>query len=473
MRLPPDISRWDNPAAMTPLDAVAAWPVDRPLAALHSGRLHERWARWSILASPTTVYRFDGRSRWMMTPPPVLCDSINFHHDPLTDLDQLLAATRIERRFTTLDGLPFRGGWIGAFSYDLGRVIEPTAGQHSRQPSEWPLIELAWCSDALIFDHLHQRWWTINQPPVDELDLSASAYCDLGPIRSRHDPDCYTSIVGRALRDIAAGDIFQANLAQHFDAPFTGSPRALFCRAMQRNQPWYGAYLDFIDGPDAASRCAISLSPELFLEADLNTRKVLTRPIKGTRPASCDPGVLRDSAKDAAELHMIIDLMRNDLGRVCDFGTVRVTEPRIIETHPTVHHGVGEVVGRLRPGTTFADLLRATFPPGSVTGAPKIRAMQIIDRLEGSPRNLYCGSVGCLSDDGYIALNVAIRTMLLSRHRPAGRFDHFEGMIDYAAGAGIVSDSDPLSEYRETLDKAAALRALVEPCVVGTGRFSL
>jgi para-aminobenzoate synthetase component 1 len=216
----------------------------------------------------------------------------------------------------------------------------------------------------------------------------------------------------------------------------------------------YGGYLDF---GDFALLCN---SPELFLRVARipvsGRREVITRPIKGTRPRT--PGMeaeLRDSAKDAAELNMIIDLERNDLGRVCEIGSVRVTEPRTIEAHPTVYHGVATIEGVQRNDVGLVDLLRATFPGGSITGAPKIRAMQIIDELEPVRRGPYCGAIGYLAGDGRIELNVAIRTMIV------------KGQSVYIpVGGGIVADSDPAAEYSETLVKARAmLDALCVPTV--------
>jgi para-aminobenzoate synthetase component 1 len=222
---------------------------------------------------------------------------------------------------------------------------------------------------------------------------------------------------------------------------------------MRLSGAWYGGYLELPDG-----RCLLSLSPELFLDVESGTRRVVTRPIKGTRPASVSEAELLASAKDAAELHMIVDLMRNDLGRICEFGSVQVPVARTIETHPTVHHGVGEVTGRLRDGVKLYELLRATFPGGSVTGAPKIRAMQIIDELEPVTRGPYCGAVGFVGGGDRIVLNIGIRTLVLTGQRPDGRWDRLTGRLDYGVGGGIVADSDPRAEYRETVDKAEILK---------------
>ncbi len=453
----------------SPMEVAAEWPANTPLVMLHSGRIHPQWARWSILASPAVRYQFDGRSRWIGMPPREL-GGVAFTNDPLRDLDAILAATRISGAAESGD-LPFAGGWIGFISYDLGRWIEPRAAQPvgAEADRSWPLIELAWCPEALAFDQVEKLWWAVGPSGFAERVLETKSAMpvgggfEIGEFRPRVSRDQYEASVRRTIEYIAAGDIFQANIAQRFTAPFDGSTRALAGRAFEQGQPWYGAYLEMPGGKRGEeSRAVISLSPELFLHIDGATKKITTRPIKGTRAASAHPSSLLHSPKDAAELHMIVDLMRNDLGRICEFGSVEVSNPRSIESHPTVHHGVGEVVGRVRPGVRFSDVLRATFPGGSVTGAPKIRAMQIIDELEPVRRGPYCGAVGCISDCGSVSLNIAIRTMLLRGERKGERFDCLTGILDYSAGAGIVADSDPASEYRETLEKTAVVQGLCD-----------
>lgn len=200
---------------------------------------------------------------------------------------------------------------------------------------------------------------------------------------------------------------------------------------------------------DEARRSLASVSPELFLQVDAQGN-VMTRPIKGTRPADVDVSELLNSAKDIAELTMIVDLIRNDLGRVCDYGSVRVLDPRSIESHPTVHHGVAAIVGRLHPEKDIVDLLRATMPGGSITGAPKIRAMQIIDELEPHIRGPYCGAMGMIGRDE-LCFNIAIRTAMIEQCSDNGMH------IQWHAGGGIVADSDPAAEFEETSAKAAAV----------------
>lgn len=258
----------------------------------------------------------------------------------------------------------------------------------------------------------------------------------------------YLAAVRRCKDYISVGDVYQVNLAQRFTAAVRDDPREIYGRLQKQTPAAYGAYLDFGDFQ------IISNSPELFLRVEPlpdRRRRVITRPIKGTRPRL--PGMdieLRDSPKDQAELAMIVDLERNDLGRVCEIGSVKVIEPRIIETHPTVYHGVATIEGILREDVTVVDLLRATFPSGSVTGAPKIRAMQIIDELEPVRRGPYCGAIGYIAADGSMEFNVAIRTMIVK-----------DGLVHIPVGGGIVADSDPEAEYEETLVKAKAMFAAV------------
>ncbi len=467
---------------LTPLDVAAAWPIGRSLIMLHSGRSHAQWARWSILASPSATYRFQTGSEWVEGLPAVApLSDIRFSHDPLTDLDAIISATADQDRPQSPSAVvPFCGGWIGFFSYDLGRVIEPRAQRlpHNRSINEWPLIELAYCPNAIIHDNIERRWHIVGDPqfatlvnPKSKAQNPKSPTFSLSPLKPTIAPDHYTSMVGRTLDYIAAGDIFQANIAQQFTATLTGSARAFALAALHRAQPWYGAYLESPDSHQIQNRkskiqnrALVSLSPELFLQCEPHTRVVTTRPIKGTRPASSDRAHLLHSQKDAAELHMIVDLMRNDLGRVCDFGSVRVVQSRQIETHPTVHQGVAEVTGTFRDDLTFADLLRATFPGGSVTGAPKIRAMQIIDELEPCSRGPYCGAIGYISNCGRACLNIAIRTAQITRvSAPDASLER--SSLSYSAGAGIVADSNPISEYRECLDKTAIIGAIADQFV--------
>ncbi len=266
----------------------------------------------------------------------------------------------------------------------------------------------------------------------------------------------YLDAVARVREYIVAGDIFQANLSQRFQAGLVESPFDLYSRLRRHNPAPFAAYLGFGD------LVVLSASPERFLRLDEDRRTIETRPIKGTRPRGLGPmhdaalgRALAESAKDRAENVMIVDLLRNDLSRVCRPGTVRVPELFAIEHHPTVHHLVSTVVGEIEPGAGPVELIRAAFPGGSITGAPKVRAMEIIAELEPTQRGVYCGSVGYLSVTGAMDTSIVIRTYLA-----------LNGQVYFQAGGGIVADSDPELEYRETLDKA---RGLIETLVESYG----
>jgi aminodeoxychorismate synthase component I len=263
-------------------------------------------------------------------------------------------------------------------------------------------------------------------------------------------PD-YEARVRRAQEYIAAGDIYQVNLAHAVSAPWPEGVSAYpLYRCLREASPApFGAFLRL------GGRQILSSSPEEFLA--IRGREIRTRPIKGTRPRHPDPdrdrgnaAELRDSAKERAELVMITDLERNDLGRICEFGSVRVEELAALESFRQVYHLVSTVRGRLRPDVDAVAALQACFPGGSITGAPKRRAMEIIAELEPSRRGLYTGAIGWFGADGGARFSIAIRTAVVSG-----------GRIEFRVGAGIVADSDPAAEYRETLDKAAGFRAAV------------
>lgn len=287
----------------------------------------------------------------------------------------------------------------------------------------------------------------------------------LGALRSGMGKARYCEAVARGVEYIRAGDVFQVNLAHPLEAAFRGDARSLARELFARSGPRYGAYLEWEEGDEKFA--AISLSPELFFTFDSTTRRIVTRPMKGTRPGTADATELRDSPKDRAELDMIIDLMRNDLGRMCEIGSVKVEARREIERHAAggVWQAVGQVAGVAREGTGIAEIMRAMFPAGSVTGAPKIRAMQIIGELEDRPRGPYCGSIGVIGSDGSATFNVAIRTAFIrGTGKLPGLFD--DGVVEYWVGAGIVADSRPELEWQETLHKASiwsGLTTIEEP----------
>jgi para-aminobenzoate synthetase component 1 len=329
-----------------------------------------------------------------------------------------------------------------AVSYELGRVLEPKVGLGRPGTSGALLHELV-CDDVLVYDHVGGVWWGVGEPP--ELEgrdgVGGFVVSALVPEVSR---EAYESGVGRVLEYIRAGDVYQVNLAHRMAAEFSGSTRAFFTVLMRAAGAWYGAYLETAEGVIA------SASPEMFLSYNPETRRLTTRPMKGTRPVDREQE-LRASGKDAAELNMITDLMRNDLGRVCELGSVRVEASRVIERHNRLAQTTSTVSGVLRAGLNAGDALASAFPGGSVTGCPKIRAMQVIDELEESPREFYCGSIGYFSRSGHAAFNIAIRTAMIHGSR-----------LTYHAGAGIVIDSDPAAEWQETLDKAGIMTRVAQ-----------
>jgi para-aminobenzoate synthetase component 1 len=326
--------------------------------------------------------------------------------------------------------------WIGFLSYDLGRIFENLPAT-AADDLILPLFEFGFCDHPLIHPS--------PGIPGEGREAVQPKLVRANPT-SNFTQDEYCHSVARVIEYIRAGDVFQVNLSQRFTVKSPHPADQIYARLQSQTPARYGALLDF--GPYAL----ISNSPELFLKITPD-RHITTRPIKGTRPRL--PGMDREletSEKDRAELNMIVDLERNDLGRVCEIGSVHVTQARIIEPHPTVYHGAATIEGRLRPDVSLSALLRATFPGGSVTGAPKIRAMQIIEELEPVRRGPYCGAIGYLAPGGQLEFNIAIRTMTLQ-----------EGHIHIPVGGGIVADSDPESEYEETLVKARAMFSAIAP----------
>jgi para-aminobenzoate synthetase component 1 len=267
---------------------------------------------------------------------------------------------------------------------------------------------------------------------------------------SSFDRESYLNTVRRVLEYIAAGDVFQVNLSQRFSSRGKLQPLDVYLRLRNHSPAPFSAFLRSRD------LAVISASPEWFYQT--RGDRIVTRPIKGTRPRGPSPqedarlaAELAASAKDRAELTMIVDLERNDLGRVCRYGSVVVKDALQVESFAQVHHLVATVEGLLRPDVGPVDIVQAMFPGGSITGAPKIRAMEIIDELEPNRRSLYTGAIGYLSRGGSSAFNIAIRTIVIEG-----------GLASYQVGGGIVADSDPESEYEETLAKGRALRAVLE-----------
>jgi len=463
-------------------------------------------ARWSVLAAePGAVLVHQGGVARFVAPDgqPVLKPRENPFdalraalalREPQGDPEQGrgVAGARLEST-----ALPFGPGFYGYLAYDLGPYVEPTAPLSPTRDIPLPDLWFGFYETVLVLDHHERRAMLVGTGPGAPGSAEAlgealaaggakktpgvfSAEHPSGPSGKRHlesflpparEAACnftraaYLAAVARAREYIAAGDIFQVNLSRRFTVPLEPHapgpdlrPASLYVRLRHANPAPYAAYIGL-----GAGRAVLSSSPELFL--DLAAGRVVTRPIKGTRPRRAAEAETSDfnrrqrddllrSEKDKAELVMITDLERNDLGRVCDYGSVRVTEPRALEAYEAVYHTVATVEGRLHEGCDLVDLLRATFPGGSITGAPKVRAMQIIAELEPTRRSVYTGAIGYLAPPsdaepaGRCALNIAIRTLLV-----AGQAVHLQ------AGGGIVADSDPEAEFDETSDKARAMLA--------------
>ncbi len=435
---------------------------------LDSGMDPQRLGRYSIIGSdPFLILRSRGEQVTLIYGGREQIATGN----PFDVLGQMLGKYAID---SSPAPIPFVGGAVGYFSYDLCHFIE-------RLPStaiddlDLPECYFAFYDVIIAFDHLENRVYIAStgfpeleegkrlrraKERLDELkalmaktshrDTEVSLQQSGVLLHSNFTHEKYVEAVATAREYICAGDIFQVNLSQRFHADLPIAPYDLYRRLRRINPAPFAAYLNF----DGVAIC--SASPERFLR--LRGDWVETRPIKGTRPRGRTPEEdealareLVQSVKDRAENVMIVDLERNDLGRVCRYGTVRVTELCALERYATVFHLTSTVEGKLRPDKDRIDLLKASFPGGSITGAPKVRAMEIIDELEPTKRSVYTGSIGYLSFNGEMDLNIVIRTFIIK-----------DGRAYFQVGGGIVYDSEPEAEYVETLDKARALIAALQ-----------
>ena len=446
--------------------------TDRPLL-LDSAASHPRWGRFSYLGcNPLLSLTFSqpGPSKLEFgrdLPENGCCKTLT--ENPWQALSELCTALSLDNPTKTAG---FGGGVIGYLSYDLGRCIErlPKLAVNDTCLPEmylnlydcWASYDHAtgqWSLGALEFDK--GSWLNTGKSAAEKMDrlaeLLAKDVSEFGNWPTKPEPcaglecnftkDEYLSAVQRGRDYISAGDIFQVNLSQRFTVDLRSHPAQAYLQLRKVSPAWFAAYLQWED------KAALSSSPELFLRRC--GQDVITRPIKGTRPRrgeakhdDCMRDELAHSMKDAAELNMIVDLERNDLGRVCNYGTVRVEQHRQMEEHPTVFHLVSTVRGQLVPWASTIDLLRATFPGGSITGAPKVRAMEIIEELEPTRRSVYTGAIGYIGLDGSCELNIAIRTIIVD-----GAKAHCQ------VGGAVVADSQPEAEYQETLDKGLAMMA--------------
>ena len=438
----------------------------------------------SILGGNAATLDAEGFSYWAAEP----IERFEFtsgQDRPFEGLADALARYRLaddagapHRRTETPKGI-FCGGWIGFFSYELGRYIERLPAT-TMDDLRMPLIRLCFYDRVVAYDHRREVFWIMvlelsddTETPQEKMatlkrllrDAQNRRVADLPPadmerldlskVQSTMSREAYLQAVLRIKRYIRDGDVYQVNLSQRFARRFTGRPIELFHWQNLHNPSPHAAYLD------TGRLQIVSASPEMFIT--IRHGWIRTKPIKGTRRRLggdaktsttfnrrnfCD---LLGDAKEQAELNMIIDLERNDLAKICRPGTRRVIQPRTIETYPTVFHAVATIGGELRPNLRFSDVVKAVFPGGSITGAPKIRAMEIIDELEPTDRGVYTGSIGWIGLDGTVCLNIAIRTVIIADH-----------MAFAPAGGGIVADSGPHAEWEETITKARALLAGIQ-----------
>ena len=379
---------------------------------------------------------------------------------PFTVLGELLPNSR-----QSIPDLPFAGGAIGFLSYDLCRYMEkiPVIAKDDVGVPDMVMGIYSW---MVVVDHKKKRAVLVGDRSRtrahrdwDKLVKLFAAPSTHGKYRefrvntqaaSNMTREDYMRAFGQIKDYIVQGDCYQVNLAQRFVADVEGDPWEAYRTLRKMNPSPFGAYMNY---PDLQ---VLSNSPEQFLSVRGNTVK--TKPVKGTRPRSSDPLKDRDlalelaeSLKDQAENLMIVDLMRNDISKNCALGSVQVPKLFDIESFPNVHHMVSTITGKLPEQRSALDLLRGCFPGGSITGAPKIRSMEIIEELEPHRRGVYCGSIGYIGFDGNMDMNIAIRTIL-----------HRQQKMYFFAGGGIVQDSDARAEYQETFDKAAAMMRLLE-----------
>ena len=446
---------------------VPARLLEKPLSFyLDSAAIKFPGARYSYLGcDPFLVFRCSGHD--------ITLEQNGLHEclqqDPFALLKSLFHQFKI---ITPGEAPPFIGGAVGYFGYDLGRVIErlPLC---ARDDIAVPDCCLGFYSAVIIIDHLKETVRVASsglpetqpalqrkkaQADIDALKsllasspASDKSTCELQTQRAapaltaNFDKESYCQAIQEAKRYIAEGDIYQVNLSQRFSCPAPATPWEVYMRLRNTSPAPFAGFFN------AGDHHLLSSSPERFLR--ISGAMVETRPIKGTRPRGAtiaEDQRLREellaSAKDRAELIMIVDLERNDLGRVCRYGTIHPEELMRLETHPVVHHLVSTIKGELADGYDHIDCLRACFPGGSIIGAPKIRAMEIIEELEPCRRKIYTGSMGYLGFNNETDLNILIRTML-----------HVNSTYYFNVGGGIVADSDPEMEYEETLHKGKGI----------------
>jgi len=435
----------------------------------------------AILGGNNAKASVDGYSYWAAEPVEIF-QFQPWQNQPLEKLDSIIKKYHLDSdqdvyiNETSLPRGIFIGGWIGYFGYELAGYIEKLP-QTTIDDMKIPLVRLCFYDKVICYDHCSKCFWLValefpgeNESPDSKLDylenlLIAAAdihppepktadieNIDFGNIQSNMSENCYLQAFKKIKKYIIDGTVYQVNFSQRFEHPYNSRAIDLFHWQNHYNPSGYSA---FIDANDFA---IVSASPELF--ARISDGVIRTMPIKGTRPRLRETSEnsvrinernyneLLNCEKEKAELNMIIDLERNDLARICIPGTRYVTRGRYIQAHPTVYHAVAAIEGTLKKNIAFSEILTGIFPGGSITGAPKISSMQIIDELEPTQRSVYTGCIGFIGIDGNVCLNIAIRTIIIT-----------SGKAYAQAGGGIVADSDPTAEWNESITKARALLA--------------
>ncbi len=432
--------------------------ASRPWAVfLDSGSAENRCGRYDVFSFDpvTTLVTRGGRTSIL---------SSSGAHISLKNPFDLVQENLLSNQICKETDLPFSGGAIGYFSYDLGRQLE-TLPEDTIDDEYLPQMAIGIYDWAVVVDHELQKCWMVGQgkhPSTWEnwkfwqslLENEGLSKASTFTVTDEISPDTdfaeYAQAFEKVKDYIIEGDCYQINLAQRFQANCQGSPLAAYKKLRTINSAPYGSYMNL---PFTQILCA---SPELFIKCENNL--VTTKPIKGTRAKviSIEENTqlvteLKNSKKDQSENVMIVDLLRNDFSKNCKINSVKVPELFSIESFATVHHLVSTVTGELEEGRTCIDLLKGCFPGGSITGAPKVRAMEIIEELESHRRGIYCGSIGYIGYDGNMQTNISIRTLTCNN-----------GKIIFWAGGGIVADSTLEGEYQESLDKAKAMFSLLE-----------
>ncbi|MFP8734314.1 aminodeoxychorismate synthase component 1 [Klebsiella aerogenes] len=439
-----------SPAIITlPWRADAAERYFAPLSAmpwamlLHSGFADHPYSRFDIIvAEPRATLVTRGEQTWVNDGEGEFVSQ----DDPLQLLQQQLDRCQLTPQSD--ENLPFLGGALGLFGYDLGRRFERLPAQ-AQADIALPEMAVGIYDWALIVDHQRQQVSLLSydnpQQRLQWLESQTRQPAESFSLTSSWQSNMSRQQYGEKFRQVQAylrsGDCYQVNLAQRFQARYRGDEWQAFCKLNAVNRAPFSAFIRLAEG------AILSLSPERFIQ--LHQGDIQTRPIKGTLPRLDSPQedarqavTLAHSPKDRAENLMIVDLMRNDIGRVAVPGSVRVPELFVVEPFPAVHHLVSTITARLPATLDASDLLRAAFPGGSITGAPKVRAMEIIDELEPQRRNAWCGSIGYLSLCGNMDTSITIRTITA-----------WQGQLHCSAGGGIVADSEEAAEYQETFDK--------------------